>query len=150
MTDYELIVSLATALRAYSTAPLANCEVHPWSQIGYEDSDGSVIIEPANGGQGHIAIGDGTGSLMDSIGLVIFGYLPHADTATSNANIGLLRAQIVSVLRNNRTLAVGDESARTNARDRIGWTYGRYADGPKLMNFCRVTVTYEYEPDAAS
>jgi hypothetical protein len=146
MIDYELIEALAAKLREYTTAPLSTCEVHEWDQIGLEGANGGVVVSCAEGGQGHIAIGE---HLMDRCPLIIHGEIVHADTQASRRNISLLRSQIVSVLRSNRTLTAGGENARTNAAERITWRYGVFAD-PHVVRWCEVYVTYEYEPDAAT
>lgn len=148
MIDYELIEALAAAFRAYATSPLSTCEVHEWDQIGYEGAAGSVVIQPGDGSERHMYIGD-EGSLRDYCPLIIYGYLPHADTQTSRRNISLLRSQLCYVLRQNRTLTGGDSNALCNSREPITWGYGQLSEG-RAMRFCRVVVTYEIEPDAAT
>ena len=146
MTDDELGGALVAKLVKYTTAPVSTCEVHGWDRIGLEGARGGVVVSCAEGGQGHIAVGE---QLMDRCPLVIRGEIVHADTQASRRNISLLRSQIVSVLRSNRTLTAGGENARTNAAERITWRYGVVAD-PHVVRWCEVYVTYEYTPDAAT
>lgn len=147
MTDSELVEALAAALRAYATAPLSDCEVHEWAQLGMEDADGSVVVNVEEGEQEAIAIGE---QLQDALTISITGTLAHADTQASRRNIVTLREQIVSVLRQNRTLTAGGENARTNGRLPIRWTYPNDAEGERWKRHCVVMVTYEKTPDAAS
>ena len=144
MTDDELVLALAAKVRAVSTAPLGNLEVHAWEMVGSEDPDGSVVVQVAAGIQEHIAIGE---QLMDSVDLQIEARIPLAETAASRSKIAAVRKQIVDLLRGNRTLTAGGEDARTNSASAIRWEYGVDSEGDRLKRYCMVAVTYVKKPD---
>jgi hypothetical protein len=147
VSDTELIEAVATALRSYATSPLADCEVHCWDQIGYEDADGSVVVAFGSCTQTPEAIGE---QLDDAIALDITGYIGHADTETNRRNCESLCKQIANVLRLNRQISAGGEIARTNAQEPITWEYGFVGEGANAMRYCNVRVTYHKTPDTAA
>lgn len=147
MTDTELIEAVATALRSYATSPLADCEVHCWDQIGYEDADGSVVVAFGACSSDALYIGP---QYMDNVALDITGYIGHADTETNRRNCETLRTQIVNVLRLNPQISAGGEIAETNAREPITWEYGFVGEGANAMRYCSVRVTYHKTPDTAA
>ena len=144
MTDTELVEALAAKIRAVSVAPLGDLEVHEWDQVGSEDPDGSVVVRVGVGTQVHIALGE---QLMDNIRLEIVALIPHGDSQANRREVASVRKQIVDLLRGNRKLSVGGETAQTNARENITWEYGTDGEGEKLRRYCLVSVTYEKVPD---
>jgi hypothetical protein len=148
MKDTELGEALGAALAAYATDPLAACEVHLGDQPGFEKPQGSVVVGLNSGSQRHIAIGDDETALEDAISFHLIAVIPWADTIANYRNILLLGEQIVTVLRQQRTLTAGGENARTNAQEPIEWDYGLTADGDKQFRFVTVDAVYRKTPDA--
>lgn len=150
MTDTELVEALATVLRAYATAPLADMEVHVNDQYAYEDTDGAVVIALLGGEQRHIAIGDAVASMMDTVRLSVTAYKPYANTSAARTAIDTVGRQILDVLRQNRAISAGGEYATTNARVPITWEYGYMGDQGAQYRTVTVTVAYEKSPEATS
>lgn len=151
MTTTELIEALATALRAYATAPLSDCEVHAFTQLGYEDTDGAVTIEVDSITQEHIAIGDDPQCISERAEMTILGIVPWADTAANYQKIDNLQRQIVHVLRLNRQVTgAGGDSATTNARQPITARFGYYGRERTTHRTCSVSVSYDYTPETAA
>lgn len=151
MTDTQLCEAIATGLRNYATAPLANMEVHCWSQIGYEESDGYVVVAPVSGQEVSQGIGSHTAAgfvLVDDLRVGIRAVITFAETAANRQAIERVCQQIRYWLRANRHLTVDGETTQ-RAMD-VEWSYGSIGDvaSPDLKRFCEVQITYRKPTEA--
>lgn len=148
MTDEQLIDAVAAALRAYSTTPLGDCEIHAEDQLAYEGTSGALRITMEEVEQAHIAIGDQPQSMMDHVPLLLEAWIEHADTATNRSKIHLLCRQMLSCLRSNRQITAGGELATSNARESIRYQVGHDSEGTHRQRWCKVLVIYDKTPPA--
>ncbi len=151
MTDTELCEAIATGLRAYSTAPLSDVEVHCWSQLGYENPTGYVLVGPDTGEEVSQGIGPHTAAgyvLADDLRVGIRAVLVFADTAANRQKVESLCTQIRYWLRSNRQLAAGGQTAQHAGK--VTWTYGFEGEvgKPGHKRVCEVNVTYRKPVEA--
>jgi len=151
MTDTQLCEAIATGLRAYSTSPLSAMEVHCWSQLGYEDPNGYVIVAPINGEEITQAIGNHTQAgytLCDDLRVGIRAVITFADTAANRQSIETVCSQLRYWLRSNRQVTVSGET--TQRATNVTWTYGTMgeAGSPGHKRYCEVNVTYRKPTEA--
>lgn len=151
MTDTELCEAIASGLRGYATAPLANLEVHCWSQLGYEDPNGYVIVAPMSGQELSQGIGSHTQAgftLVDNLRVGIRAVITFADTAANRQSIETLCTQLRYWLRSNRQLTSGAQTTQRGTD--VSWTYGTMgeAGSPGHKRYCEVQVTYRKPTEA--
>lgn len=153
MTDTELVDAIVTGLRAYTTSPLSDMEVHAWSQMGYEDADGYVLVAPVAGEEWSQAIGPHTAAgyvLMDDLRIGIRAVIAFADTSANRLAVETMCQQLRYWLRTNRQVTAGAQT--TQAAMNVAWTYGTMGDeqSPYLKRYCEVQVTYRKPVEAVS
>ena len=153
MTDTALCEAIATGLRGYSTSPLSTLEVHCWSQHGYEDPNGYVLVAPMSGEEVSQGIGSHTAAgyvLTDDLRVGIRAVILFADTAANRQSIETLCTQIRYWLRSNRALTAGGQT--TQRATNVTWTYGTMGEvgSPGHKRYCEVNVTYRKPTEAVT
>ena len=151
MTDTQLCEAIVTGLKAYATAPLANMEVHCWSQMGYEDADGYVVVAPVEGNEVSQGIGSHTIAgyhLVDDLRVGIRAVISFADTAANRQDIERVCSQIRYWLRSNRQVTAGSETAQRGFD--VSWNYGTIGEVSSAgeHRYCEVQVTYRKPVEA--
>jgi hypothetical protein len=151
MTDTQLCEAIASGLRAYTTSPLSGLEVHVWSQLGYEDPNGYVLVAPISGEEVSQGIGSHTAAgyvLTDDLRVGIRAVITFADTEANRQSVETLCTQIRYWLRSNRQLTAG--SQKTQRATNVTYTYGTMgeAGSPGHKRYCEVNVTYRKPTEA--
>ncbi len=151
MTDTALCEAIATGLRAYSTSPLSTMEVHCWSQLGYEDPNGYVVVAPVGFEEVSQGIGNHTQAgytLADDLRVGIRAVIVFADTEANRQKVETLCTQIRYWLRSNRQVTAGGQT--TQRATNVTGTYGTMgeAGSPGHKRYCEVNVTYRKPTEA--
>jgi hypothetical protein len=151
VTDTELCEAIATGLRAYATAPLADMEVHCWSQLGYEGESGYVVVAPVEGAEVSQGIGSHTAAgynLVDDLRVGIRAVIVFAETAANRQSIETVCQQIRYWLRANRQVTAGAQTTQRNTD--VSWTYGTLGEDASddSKRTCEVQVTYRKPVEA--
>lgn len=151
MTDTQLCEAIEAGLRAYPTAPLADMEVHCFSQLGYEGDDGYIVVAPILGEE----VGQGIGShltagynLTDDLRVGIRAVIKFADTRANRQKIERICQQIRYWLRSNRQVTADGETTQRNFDVRWEYSYEGEGNSQYLKTVCEVNVTYRKPVEA--
>lgn len=149
MTDTELCEAIATGLRSYSTSPLKDMEVHCWSQLGYEDADGYVVVAPVAGAEVSQAVGSHVTAgytLVDDLRVGIRAVITFSENNVTT--IEQVCGQIRYWLRAGRQVTAGAQT--TQRATNVTWEYGYLgeAGSPGFRRYCEIRVTYRKPTEA--